>query len=97
MEVSIAFNKLSVFFKEKTQTPDGEVTHKYQAKASSIELFATEMVGKKKLISLGCTLFDLKDFVGKLFEEKVMMLSGGPLLNGRLLVKVSIVQLPNSQ
>ena len=55
------------------------------------------MVGKKKLVSLGCTLFDLKDFVGKLFEEKVMMLSGGPLLNGRLLVKVSIVQLPNSQ
>ena len=54
------------------------------------------MVGKKKLVSLGCTLFDLKDFVGKLFEENVMPLSGGALLNGMILVKASIVALPNS-
>ena len=54
------------------------------------------MMGKKKKVLLGTANFALQDYVGKIFEETVLTLTGGPLLNGKLLVKISIVPLPKA-
>ena len=46
---------------------------------------------------LGSANFDLSHYVGKIREEVILSLYGGPILNGTIKLAISIVTIPKSQ
>ena len=54
------------------------------------------MMDDKKLVLLGSSSFELSEFVGKIYEDVQLPLTGGPLLNSMLLTKMSVVPIPQA-
>ena len=52
------------------------------------------MMGDKKVVLLGSASFELSEYVGKIYEDVELPLTGGPLLNSMLFTKMSVVPIP---
>ena len=54
------------------------------------------MMGDKKVVTLGSAKFEISNYVGKVLEDVTLTLTGGPLANGHILAKMSVVPIPQA-